>query len=252
MFFGSDLNDNQQAADPALWLSVASTSYTPAFDIDDLSGGNDIAVAILAKPTTIPPLPLNRFPLSQQWNGKNVRLVGYGVTNGWQQQGSGTKRVTSTPLTNYDQRLIWFGTPQKGTCQGDSGGPAFMTVAGVEYIVGVTSFGDQGCQSGGYDTRVDTIGTAFVDPFIAKYDPQAAGPDGGAGDGGAAGDPPIISRNPPVLKADDRGRSAGRPQSDGTDGRVTRRRLRLGWPRRQPLRARPRPVGARALRLFPP
>ncbi len=176
VFIGSDINDNQQAGDQSLWLTVSETHYNPAFDSLKLDSGQDVAVVILTDATPIKPLALNRTALTQPMMGQMVRIVGYGVTDGSQQQGSGTKRQAQTPLSDFDTNFIIFGTAQKGTCQGDSGGPAFMTINGAEVIAGITSFGDQGCTSGGYDTRVDTVAAAFVDPFIAQLDPPPPAP----------------------------------------------------------------------------
>src|SRR5438105_518352 len=52
-----------------------------------------------------------------------------------------------------------------GTDWNSSSGPAFMDLGGVETIVGVTSFGYQGCTGGGYDTRVDLY-TSFIDQYV--------------------------------------------------------------------------------------
>src|SRR5690606_27799595 len=67
--------------------------------------------------------------------------------------------------------LIAYGSSDENTCQGDSGGPNFVTIGGVEYIAGVTSFGDIGCAAAGAGTRVDR----YL-PFIRSY----------VGDGGSA------------------------------------------------------------------
>jgi uncharacterized protein (TIGR03382 family) len=67
-----------------------------------------------------------------------------------------------------------FTDPNHGTCNGDSGGPAFMTLGGVEVIVGITSFGDSNCTQGS-DTRVDVFGT-FVDTYVQMFDPVATPP----------------------------------------------------------------------------
>jgi MYXO-CTERM domain-containing protein len=184
VFLGHDLDDPAQSGDPSLWLKVSETHYDSKFNINDLENGHDIAVAILTKATTIPPLAINRTPLGQTNMGQMVRLVGYGVNNGWQQTGSGKKRVVSTPLADYDQKFVVMGDSAHGTCQGDSGGPAFMTIAGKEVIVGVTSFGGWGCQDGGWDTRIDTMGAPFVDGWINKVDPNTPGGGGGGGSGG--------------------------------------------------------------------
>ncbi len=216
IFLGDDFDDAQQSADPKLWIKVKETHFDPKFDGQQLGNGHDVAVVILDKPSAIPPLRLNHTPLSQAHMGQPIRLVGYGVINGWTQQGSGKKRVTSTPLTDYDQSFITFGDSQKGTCQGDSGGPAFMMIGGVEQIVGVTSFGDQGCQQGGWDTRVDTIGAPFVDPYIAMHDPPSPmNPGGGSGGGTAGGAPPRLSPNPDELGRSD---VAAEPAAPGPEG----------------------------------
>lgn len=217
IFLGSDFNNKAQAANAANFVKVASTHFDARFNINDLQGGHDVAVVITAAPLAIPPLPLNRAGLDANDQGAAVRLVGFGTSRGNDQNGvtAGTRRQTTTQLNSFDNLLLEFVDPQHLTCEGDSGGPAFLTKNGVEVIAGITSFGDQGCQHYGYDTRVDAY-LSFIDPYIAANDPgqgmnpqptvdlgSAGGPDlarsgaadlaaGGAGlrlDGGASGGP---------------------------------------------------------------
>jgi hypothetical protein len=71
---------------------------------------------------------------------------------------------------NYTDILIGYGDATHNTCEGDSGGPAFLMRNGKEVIAGVTSFGDQNCQVGGADTRVDAYWDSFIKPHIQAVD----------------------------------------------------------------------------------
>src|SRR5262249_1536230 len=140
---------------------------------NELQNGNDVAVVILSQPATVTPLLMNTTALSTADVGMNVRLVGYGIDSGNDTQGTsaGTKRQVTTPPTRVDPRFTEVGTASKDTCEGDSGGPAFLTINGTEYIAGITSYGVQGCGGGSHDTRVDTVASEFVQPYINMYDP---------------------------------------------------------------------------------
>jgi secreted trypsin-like serine protease len=148
-------------------IPVASTHFDAQFNVNQLNAGHDIGISILATPiTNIKPLPFNRTALSNAQIGQAVRLVGYGVNNGAAQSGAGTKRQVTTRLDAFNAQLLQIGDIRHQTCNGDSGGPAFMTINGVNTIVGVTSFGQQFCGgNGGFDTRIDTL-TAFIDQFL--------------------------------------------------------------------------------------
>lgn len=152
-------------------LPVKSVHYDPLFSPLNLAGGHDIAVAILQSPITdATPIAINRAALAQSLVGKQVRIVGYGNNNGGfppfiPGTGAGTKRQAMTRINGVTPILVNIGTFFTGTCQGDSGGPAFYRFPdGVERVVGVTSFGINGCRLGGSDTRVDAY-----QPFIDTY-----------------------------------------------------------------------------------
>ncbi len=50
-------------------------------------------MAILAEPITdIAPIPWHRSPLTSSFTGQDARLVGYGLNDGFNQTGAGTKR----------------------------------------------------------------------------------------------------------------------------------------------------------------
>jgi secreted trypsin-like serine protease len=145
-------------------LAVAGVAWDPAFDVNNLTGGHDIAVVTLAQPAALKPLPIGSVQAGA------IRLVGYGmathVSHPLVPSGAGTKRTVTTTVNGADARLIHIGDSNHQTCHGDSGGPAFQIVNGVETVVGVTSYGSdlQGgavCFYGGYDTRVDAY-TGFI------------------------------------------------------------------------------------------
>jgi V8-like Glu-specific endopeptidase len=187
VFIGDDVNNSSQAMNAANQLAVKETHFNQNFDPNTLQNGQDVAVVILQNATTITPIPMNRTALTSSMNGQAIRLVGYGINSASDSMGTsaGTKRQTNTTLKSSDSNFIQFGTSTHNTCEGDSGGPAFMTINGTEVITGITSYGVQGCTSATHDTRVDTVATAFVDPYIAMFDPAGGG--GGSGGGGSGG-----------------------------------------------------------------
>jgi hypothetical protein len=121
-----------------------------------------------------------------------ARIVGFGVTseNG---EDSGLKRQAMTHVVEWDSDFIYTdGHSGKDTCYGDSGGPTFVTLEGVEYLAGVTSFGTQECgvdMSG--ETRVDVYGD-WVRQYVLQHDQVQLGscaPDGQCAAGCSSPDP---------------------------------------------------------------
>jgi V8-like Glu-specific endopeptidase len=180
IFTGTDVNDTAQQSNPALWHEVKETHYDTAFNVNNLNGGHDIAVVILKQGLNVPLLPINRTALVAAQRNQSVRMIGYGITSGSDTTGksAGTKRQTSTTLSQFDTSFLYFYDGAHQTCEGDSGGPALMKVGGVETIMGVVSFGTQGCTMGGTDTNVvkylSFIDT-YVSPDLATYTNLAAG-----------------------------------------------------------------------------
>ena len=137
------------------WLEVSKVDHDPAFSMQNPAAGHDIGVIVLKSPTRLTPFPVNTTPLTASLVGQQVRLVGYGLDNPFQQTGAGIKRQVTVPIDNIDDKVIETGRFLQGSCNGDSGGPAFMTINGRETIVGVTSYGLPYCLYHGYYTRVD-------------------------------------------------------------------------------------------------
>ena len=78
--------------------------------------------------------------------------------------GNYSKDYSYAPISS--DGFIYFDAARTGTCSGDSGGPTFMTRNGVEYVIGVTSYG-----YGEYCEYIDasTLVSSYYDDFIAKY-----------------------------------------------------------------------------------
>jgi V8-like Glu-specific endopeptidase len=92
--------------------------------------------------------------------GTQIEVVGYGVTG----MGNNTLRrhVTETVAELYSSLIIAYQNDGTGSCSGDSGGPA---LSGGK-VVGVTSFGDPGCDEYGGYGRVQLAYNDFIAPNI--------------------------------------------------------------------------------------
>jgi secreted trypsin-like serine protease len=161
-------------------LPTTAAVYDPAYP-NDPNGGHDIGVIVLATPLKIPPVPINRAPLTSAV-GKEAKMIGYGLTDGVAFTGDGIKRFATAPIAQVTNELIRIGKNPHGTCHGDSGGPLLMDNGSGESLIGVVSFGDSStCVGNSFFQRLDTQ-MAWVDQQIKKYDPAGASADGGAGD----------------------------------------------------------------------
>ena len=73
-------------------------------------------------------------------------------------------------LNNYTDYVwlphgsIYYEQDNGGPCQGDSGGPAFYRLGGVEYVAGLTSYGDAACAKTGISTAVQD----YTDWILSK------------------------------------------------------------------------------------
>lgn len=142
-------------------------------------GGNawDFGVLRLAQPITdVAPIPLNESALTAADVGKPIRHVGFGITNP-SGAGSGVKREVTYNLRQVSRYTIESGANGKQTCQGDSGGPGFMTIGGVEKVVGVVSYGDQNCAYEGWDGRVD-VAAQWIRTTMAAWETPTCATDG--------------------------------------------------------------------------
>jgi hypothetical protein len=179
------------------WTTVGTTGYAyvppdpNAVPFTDPFFETDIAVLFLAEPAPpdIKPVPVNVLPLEAH-PGLNLRLVGFGDTGSG---GAGVKRVGTTMSWNLHPtlRLLYHLLAPSATCSGDSGGAQLMTIDGTEFLVGVTSFGQQSCSAGAHgavrvDRYIDWLGQYF-DTRFDKVAPSVTITSPGEGASVAAG-----------------------------------------------------------------
>jgi V8-like Glu-specific endopeptidase len=180
IMFGTD----QSKAQPTDFIDVVSWDHDPQYlATNNIAAGHDAAVLILGTDAPVEPLAINTTPLTDSMDGSPVYVVGYGNDDGAAGTGAGLKRDLTTKLTSLEQGVANVGGPGETTCQGDSGGPSFMTIGGRSVIIGITSYGEEGCVDYGSVTRVD-LSASWIQPFI---DANGGAGDAGAGGGGGGG-----------------------------------------------------------------
>ncbi|MDB4965144.1 MAG: peptidase and chymotrypsin/Hap [Myxococcales bacterium] len=153
VYFGSDASGGGA-------ILRGSARRHPAYD--PATHDFDFGAVLLDEPATAAPLPIaTRLPDV----GATLTLVGFGVVevtgapDGLKRAGT----ATLSAIEPYDLRM----TPSPSiTCSGDSGGPVLATdPAGVEVVVGISSWGDSACVSFGVAGRTDAAG-AFLAPIL--------------------------------------------------------------------------------------
>lgn len=174
----------------------------PDYDPSLLTVGHDIGLVRLKTDVAgVEPVPISRWSLRGRHLGSEVLYVGFGVSDGIKQTGSGVKRETTMPLTWFDS-LAYYTEPQgSGTCNGDSGGPGLLQMDdnGTWFQIGVVSAGTESpttpgdpCLTGiGIYTRVDVHLSWIAEITGLTFPPceqgvclcdEACRPDGGCDD----------------------------------------------------------------------
>ncbi len=158
--FGKDMQS------PIASIAVTDAVYNPSFTgalTSDNHAYYDVAVLTLSRPATqestlsgIAPISINQQSLGNDFTGQEVQVSGFGKT---ESNANNTLRYW-TPLTIYNIRQYDYsaGDPDgpRSTCQGDSGGPTFATINGQIVVIGITSWGWEGCINESYYCRVDS------------------------------------------------------------------------------------------------
>ena len=172
---------------------VVAGPFHPTYGTDPQDEDiGDMAVLVLAEPSTIAPMAYNRQPLTEDMIDRPVTVVGYGDTTiQVPTRGGGTRRSLVTPLVDFNQNWVMAGGGGQSQCYGDSGGPMLMQLGGVERVIGLDSWSAKNnCGGLEHNTRVDLM-SAWVDEQVQAHDPGWDGggdePDAGAGDGDGDG-----------------------------------------------------------------
>jgi len=163
VFFGNDVT---QAGD---YRGVSEMEPHWTFSGPSMEG--DIGLIRLSANAPSSVTPIGALPVSQGLTsadvGVSVDFSGFGVT---ESSSDGVKLHVQTPIdfvcnqatTCQGYIAPWsfeYGQSTGGPCSGDSGGPAFLWRGSVEYVAGVTSYGDPTCTDFGVSTMVD----AYID-----------------------------------------------------------------------------------------
>ncbi len=173
------------------WTGASQALPHPSYD--PYATVNDIALIRLdadapAGTRPVPTLPAS-LALKSASAGTELVFSGFGDTEtgsyGIKLKAPGTVGLVCEGLASCSyrsgsvvNRAFGYSQTRGGPCSGDSGGPAFVTLGGVEYVAGVTSYGDQACTDYGVSTNVGDF-QSFIDGFI--------GGTGSAADGASCG-----------------------------------------------------------------
>ncbi|XP_055337822.1 chymotrypsinogen A-like isoform X2 [Paramacrobiotus metropolitanus] len=175
-------------------LQVGRVSVHPSYDEDSIR--NDIAIlhlsqsaAGISQVATVKLPPANREPAV----GTLLHTAGWGATATGLYPGTGAETLLKTTLKVVDRQRcsrVFGSVPESqictendrsGTCSGDSGGPLVNRRGDGDYLVGLTSYGVNGC----------TLGTADAFTKVSHYSDwirQTANGESPAG-GGSQPDP---------------------------------------------------------------
>lgn len=164
VYFGEDINGTGD------WFTVSDVHPHAGY----IGDGDDIGLVRLVGSSTVAPIPT--LPAGTALTvGMDLGFSGFGLT---ETDSSGVKLRVARPLglvcdgpascdlggNHVVPRGIAYYTESGGPCTGDSGGPAFVDVGGVEYVAGVSSYGDSDCTVYGVSTLVSAYST-----WIGEY-----------------------------------------------------------------------------------
>jgi secreted trypsin-like serine protease len=140
------------------FFRVIGVHVHPAFDPMTLA--HDTALLRLAEAAPVQPVPRFEGALDETFVGATARVVGFGLAD---EGPADTKRHGTVRVTEVSEQEFVYESAPSMTCSGDSGGPVFVSIDGVEFVVGVTSRGDAACAHHGVVARVDAPTSSFFE-----------------------------------------------------------------------------------------
>ena len=166
VFFGS------QVAAGGTVIPVEAVLVHPAYDA--ATHGFDVALLRLAFDSTNAPYRLPSNVAALLAAGASVRAIGFGVDDA-QDGFPDSKRSGIMAIAEVDDDTFDTSPGPAMTCTGDSGGPVLATdPGGEERLLGMTVFGDPGCNAHAINQRIDRLGD-FIAPFIEPAGAPNAG-----------------------------------------------------------------------------
>lgn len=136
----------------------------PTYNGNNLNESWDLGLMHLDTPiTAIPPMSVNTDDI-MGWEGEIITFLGYGITKD-DGGGGGVKRVTTIPIYQSNEQVLYAYDPVQNLCSGDSGGGGIRQdeTTGAWEIISVNSFvyavqnGSTSCVGGGSGSaRVDS------------------------------------------------------------------------------------------------
>jgi hypothetical protein len=151
------------------WVTAREWHYNPDFNLD----GNllhDNGVVVFDEVLPSPPLPILLAEPADQARGQTIRLVGFGIHRIGDQLSIGSRYETTAVISGFGAQLVDYQGNAHSICSGDSGGPSFLSIGGVETIIGVHSYTLQDCIGFAHDSRVDS-NLYWSAPLIELADP---------------------------------------------------------------------------------
>jgi V8-like Glu-specific endopeptidase len=130
----------------------------------------DFGFVLLSGPVSgVTPKPFVRAEIPSLAGG---RAVGYGRRATTANAPSGERYTIDLPITAVTLGQVRYGSPGAAVCYGDSGGPFFATVGGVEQVIAVHSYTNDGTCGGGAGVRVDAMKDIIDTWFAANVCPR--------------------------------------------------------------------------------
>ena len=163
VYFGGDFNSGD-----GTWIDADAALIDRYYDSFTLA--NDIAMVHLSQPAPdgTPLVTPSDTPLTQDDEGRDIRLVGFGETS-FGAGDFGVKRQVASVLNGVSSRIMYVGSAAANTCKGDSGGPTFTDLGDGEVQIGVTSRSHD-CAPDSVKTRVDRFVDEVVWRFVDRYE----------------------------------------------------------------------------------